>query len=50
LFRFFEREINAGSNLLKTVVLDLDDVLLICEGKKKQTNYHRQLLKDLAKG
>ena len=50
LFRFFEREINAGLNLLKTVINDLEDVLLICKGDKKQTNYHRQLLKDLAKG
>lgn len=50
LFRFFEREINTGLNLLKTVVHDLEDVLLICKGDKKQTNYHRQLLKDLAKG
>jgi len=50
LFRFFEREINTGSSLLKMVVHDLADVMLICNGDKKQTNYHRQLLKDLAKG
>ena len=50
LFRFFEREINTGISLLKTVVADLNDVLQICEGEKKQTNYHRQLIKDLAKG
>ena len=50
LFRFFEREINTGVSLLKTVLFDLNDVLLICEGNKKQTNYHRQLIKDLAKG
>jgi dynein heavy chain 1 len=50
LFRFFEREINTGIKLLKKVVHDLEDVNLICQGDKKQTNYHRQLLKDLAKG
>jgi dynein heavy chain 1 len=50
LFRFFEREINSGFKLLKTVQHDLNDVLEICLGNKKQTNYHRQLLKDLAKG
>lgn len=50
LFRFFEREINSGSSLLKKVVGDLNDVVLICQAEKKQTNYHRQLLKDLAKG
>jgi len=50
LFRFFEREINTGLNLLKTILFDLNDVALICEGNKKQTNYHRQLVKDLAKG
>jgi dynein heavy chain 1 len=50
LFRFFEREINTGIALLKTVLNDLHDVVLICEGNKKQTNYHRQIVKDLAKG
>lgn len=50
LFRFFEREINTASTLLKTVLFDLNDVLQICDNLKKQTNYHRQLIKDLAKG
>jgi dynein heavy chain 1 len=50
LFRFFEREINTGVSLLRTVLNDLSDVKEICECNKKQTNYHRQLLKDLAKG
>lgn len=50
LFRFFEREINTGIALLRTVIGDLNDVIQICEGNKKQTNYHRQILKDLAKG
>lgn len=50
LFRFFEREINSGIKLLQTVLEDLNDVVEICAGNKKQTNHHRQLLKDLAKG
>ena len=49
LFRFFEREINTGIRLLRTVIHDLNDVDQICQGHKKQNNYHRQLLKDLAK-
>jgi dynein heavy chain 1 len=28
---------------------DLDDVILICKGEKKQTNYHRQMLSELTK-
>jgi len=50
LFRFFEREINTGIGLLRTVLFDLNDVLQICQGHRKQTNYHRQLIVDLAKG
>ena len=50
LFRFYEREINTGISLLRMVISDLADVTAICDGHKKQTNYHRQLLKDLAKG
>jgi dynein heavy chain 1 len=50
LFRFYEREINTGCRLLRTVLSDLADVAAICDAHKKQTNYHRELLKDLAKG
>lgn len=50
LYRFFERELNIASRLLETVRHDLDDVVLICRGEKKQTNHHRMLLADLAKG
>lgn len=50
LFRFYEREINTGIRLLRIVLADLNDVKSICDAHKKQTNYHRQLLKDLAKG
>lgn len=49
-YRFFERELNIGSRLLDTVRHDLNDVILICKGEKKQTNHHRMLLADLAKG
>lgn len=50
LFRFFEREVNTGSKLLTVVQSDLRDVTAVCETKKKQTNYHRQLISDLIKG
>jgi len=50
LYRFFEREVNSGSRLLRDVRQDLQDVLLICQGEKKQTNYHRQMLSELVKG
>lgn len=46
LFRFFEREINTGIALLKTVQFDLNDVVQICQDGKKQTNYHCLLIKD----
>ncbi|KAJ8666432.1 hypothetical protein QAD02_008094, partial [Eretmocerus hayati] len=50
LYRFFEREINSCSKLLKEVIHDLEDVVMICQGEKKQTNYHRIILSDLIKG
>jgi dynein heavy chain 1 len=50
LFRFFEREITSGSNLLKTVQTDLNNIIMVCETKMKQTNYLRNLISDLAKG
>lgn len=50
LFRFFEREVNTGSKLLGVVQSDLRDTIAVCETKKKQTNYHRQLISDLVKG
>ncbi|XP_019853431.1 PREDICTED: cytoplasmic dynein 1 heavy chain 1-like isoform X1 [Amphimedon queenslandica] len=50
LFRFFEREITSGSKLLATVRNDLMNVVEVCETKRKQTNYLRTLISDLAKG
>ncbi|XP_022236058.1 dynein heavy chain, cytoplasmic-like [Limulus polyphemus] len=50
LYRYFEREVNAGARLLQVVRRDLEDVILICKGEKKQTNYHRNILSELAKG
>jgi dynein heavy chain 1 len=49
LFRFFEREVNAGIQLLSDVRCDIDDAIKICLGEKKQTNHHRVLLAALAK-
>ena len=50
LFRFFEREVNAGARLLTDVRRDIMEVMLVCQGEKKPTNHHRQLLSELAKG
>ncbi|XP_076178666.1 dynein heavy chain, cytoplasmic isoform X5 [Ptiloglossa arizonensis] len=50
LYRYFEREVNSGAKLLQDVIHDLEDVVLICQGKKKQTNYHRTMLSELVKG
>jgi len=49
LFRFFEREVNAGIQMLADVRRDIDDAIQICIGEKKQTNHHRILLAALAK-
>lgn len=50
LFRFFEREVNAGIKLLADVRRDMADATQICMGEKKPTNHHRALIADLAKG
>lgn len=50
LYRYFEREVNSGSKLLLTVISDLQDVILICQGEKKQTNHHRSMLSELVRG
>ncbi|KAL1138869.1 hypothetical protein AAG570_008931 [Ranatra chinensis] len=50
LYRYFEREVNSGANLLRDVIHDLQDVVAICQGEKKQTNYHRTMLSELVRG
>jgi len=50
LYRYFEREVNIGGRLLAEVRHDLQDLVMICEGKKKQTNHHRKLSSNLNKG
>lgn len=50
LFRFFEREVNAGVKLLADVRRDMQEVMQICAGEKKPTNHHRNLMSELAKG
>lgn len=50
LYRYFEREVTSGAKLLLTVVSDLQDVVLICQGEKKQTNHHRSMLSELVRG
>lgn len=39
-----------GAKLLQDVRQDLADVVHVCEGKKKQTNYLRTLINELVKG
>ena len=50
LFRFFEREVNAGARLLADVRRDMADVLQVCDAEKKPTNHHRTMMADLVKG
>uniref|UniRef100_A0A0L8I729 Dynein heavy chain, cytosolic n=1 Tax=Octopus bimaculoides TaxID=37653 RepID=A0A0L8I729_OCTBM len=50
LFRFFEREVNAGCRLLSDVRQDLTDIMMVCSGEKKPTNHHRSMMDDLIKG
>ena len=37
-------QVNSGARLLRVVRNDLADVVLVCEAKKKQTNYLRSLI------
>ena len=50
LFRFFDREINSTLELATIVQADVSDVVEICQGNKKPTNHHRNLMSDLSKG
>jgi len=50
LFRLFEREVEIGAKLLKKVRGDLNDLIQVCEGNLKQTNYTRELISNLSKG
>ncbi|KAK3755600.1 hypothetical protein QZH41_017589, partial [Actinostola sp. cb2023] len=50
LFRYFEREVNTGIAILTSVRQNLNDTILVCEARKKPTNYLRKLMSDLAKG
>ena len=50
MFRFYERETTIGSQLLKQVRSDLQDVIKCCEGEMKQTNHLRSLMNTLVQG
>lgn len=50
LYRYFEREVNIAAKLLAVVRTDLQEVIAICRGERKQTNYHREVMDYLAKG
>ena len=43
-------QVNTGARLLRDVRHDLEDVVEVCEARKKQTNYLRSLTSDLTKG
>ena len=43
-------QVNTGVRLVRDVRNDLADVVEVCAAKKKQTNYLRSLISDLAKG
>jgi dynein heavy chain 1 len=50
LFRFWAREYRIGTELLRWVRDDLDEVREVCRGVRRQTNHNRALLSDLTKG
>ena len=50
LYRYFEREVNMGCQILSRVRCDLQDIWAICRGDKKQTNDHRSLISQLTRG
>ncbi|KAK6016741.1 dynein heavy chain, partial [Ostertagia ostertagi] len=50
LFRFFEREINLGAQLLRDIRHDLDEILSVCRAERKQSNETRALASALQKG
>ncbi|XP_034246592.1 dynein heavy chain, cytoplasmic-like isoform X2 [Thrips palmi] len=47
LYCYFEREVNSAADLVHNVVHDFQDALLIYQGVKKQTDYHRTMMNDL---
>ncbi|OMJ11354.1 Cytoplasmic dynein 1 heavy chain 1 [Smittium culicis] len=48
LQRAFEREYNSGFDLLKTIISDLNQLLMVCEGTSKLTNHTRSLVSDFS--
>lgn len=50
LFRCFEREIATGVRLLSKVTNDLAELIEVCKGNAKQTNYMRSLMNSISKG
>ncbi|CAB3408082.1 unnamed protein product [Caenorhabditis bovis] len=49
LFRFFEREVNLGAQLLKDIRRDLNEISAVCRGEQKQNNETRALAASLQK-
>ena len=49
LFRFFEREVSIGKNLLNKIHRDLNTLKNVANGNQKQTNYIRSLMASINK-
>ena len=49
LFRFFEREVTTGRNLLRKIHNDFATLTAVANGEQKQTNYIRSLMNSINK-
>jgi dynein heavy chain 1 len=50
LYRYFGRELQVSAELLKNIRKDVIELLEVCDGSIKTTNYHRELIDTLTKG
>lgn len=50
LFRFFDREVKIGVKILGIVRSDLEELIAMCHGEKRQTNHHRLIGLELLRG
>jgi dynein heavy chain 1 len=50
LFRCYEREVSTGLRLLNKVTHDLLELIEVCKGNAKQSNYMRSLMNSISKG
>jgi dynein heavy chain 1 len=50
LYRYFGREIQVAATLVRHIRKDVMELLQVCDGSIKTTNYHRELIETLTKG